>query len=258
MSFDHRKYNEIYLNNAAAGGPPINDATAYGVRISPVEAAMGESYWKVIGVHHLTPVENQGKHNVFLEALTENGQRVQNPPAWAGWTWEGRRPDERADPAPLDKGPSEPAGNIVMYFGQIVSVWINGRSPAATEPSDRVENLHTNHPDERGPNGEVWNSIGHHSFYVVFQRTRREEEIEPPQPMGGVISGQVAGGQGYTVRLYRDETLIDSQVVGEDLWYRFEGLAPGTYRIEAIGPCLQRDQVKLSAENPEAKVHLSV
>jgi hypothetical protein len=36
-----------------------------------------------------------------------------------------------------------------------------------------VENLHTKHADEPGPNGELWNSIGHHSFYAVFQRTRQ-------------------------------------------------------------------------------------
>ena len=35
-----------------------------------------------------------------------------------------------------------------------------------------VENIHTNHPDQHGPGGEVWNSTGHHSFYVVFQRTK--------------------------------------------------------------------------------------
>ena len=68
----------------------------------------------------------------------------------------------------------------------------------------------------------------------------------------------MAGGQGYTVRLYQAELLIDSQVVGQDLGYRFAGLAPGTYRIEAIGPCLQRDQIELSGENPEARVYLSV
>ena len=256
MGFNYQKYNEIYLENAVEGGQPINDAAAYEVRIIPAEVAAGESYWQVIGIHHLLPVENQGKHNVFLEALAENGQRVKDPYAWAGWTWEGRHPDERADPVPLDKSIQEPAGNIVMYYGQIVSVWINGLAPDAAEKSDRVENLHTNHPDELGPNGEVWNSIGHHSFYLVFQRTRRG--VEPPPPEGYLITGQVAGGLGYTVRLFQGQTLFATQVIGQDLAYRFEGLPVGDYRVEAVGPCLQRDQIRLSQENPEAKVHLSV
>lgn len=262
MTFDFKAYNETYLKNAEAGQPPINDAAAYGVRIVSAEVAEGESYWRVIGVHHLTPEENRGKHNVFLEALDENGQRVRNPIAWAGWTWEGRRPEEAANPVPLDKPDNEPANNIVMHFGQIVSVWINGLTPDAAAISDQVENCHTSHPDELGPSGEVWNSIGHHSFYVVFQRTRHEggivEPPEPPEPQGGVITGQVAGGQGYTVRLYQGDTLIDTQEVGADLSYRFEGMAAGTYRVEAVGPCLQRDNIKLDEDNPEAKVHLSV
>jgi len=56
-------------------------------------------------------------------------------------------------------------------------------SVADTLPSDRVENLHTKHADEPGPNGEIWNSIGHHSFYVIFQRTRQGATpliVEPP------------------------------------------------------------------------------
>ena len=261
MSFDFQTYNQRYLENIAGGGQPINDAAAYDVRISQAEVPDGESSWRVIGVHHLTPEENRGKQNVFLEALDEEGRRVWDPFAWAGWTWEGRRPDERADPVPLDKPANEPANNIVMHFGQIVSVWINGLAPDGADLSDRVQNLHTNHPDEPGPGGELWNSIGHHSFYVVFQRTRQGDDgggIEPPEPDGGVIAGEVAGGRGYTVRLYQGETLIDTQEVGDDLTYRFEGLSPGIYRVEAIGPCLRRDGVELDEENPEAMVHLSV
>jgi hypothetical protein len=74
---------------------------------------------------------------------------------------------------PLDKPDSEPAGNIAMFKGQIVSVWMNGLAGDATDKSDRLENIHTNHPDEPLPDGELWNTIGHHSFYVIFQRTRK-------------------------------------------------------------------------------------
>ena len=47
MSFDFRAYNETYLKNAEAGNPAINDAAAYGVRLIPVEVAVGESYWRI-------------------------------------------------------------------------------------------------------------------------------------------------------------------------------------------------------------------
>ena len=120
---------------------------------------------------HLLPEENRGNQNILLEALDETGQRLNNPAAWAGWTWQGRRPEERADPVPLDKPIDQPANNITMFSGQNVSIWIRGLSNEANDKSDLVENLNVNHPDELGPNGELWNSIGHHSFYIVFQRT---------------------------------------------------------------------------------------
>ncbi len=60
-----------------------------------------------------------------------------------------------------------------MMVRQVMTVLISGRSPNANEPSDRVENLHTQHPGEPGQHNESWNSVGHHSFYVVFQRTRK-------------------------------------------------------------------------------------
>ena len=40
-------------------------------------------------------------HNVITQVLDEVGQRITNPIAWAGWTWEGKRPDERPGAACL-------------------------------------------------------------------------------------------------------------------------------------------------------------
>ncbi len=91
-----------------------------------------------------------------------------------GWTWEGRREDEPADPKPLDKPDNEPAGNVDIYGGMHLAVWITGDGL----PSDRAENMHTHHPDEPGPQGELWNSIGHHSFDLLFQRTAAEADGE--------------------------------------------------------------------------------
>ena len=136
------------------------------------DVAEGETYWRVIGVHHLTPEENRGNHSVHLDALDEAGQRLQGTPVWARYAWEGGDQNE-APRVALDGPSSEPGGNIPMMVRQVVTVLISGRSPNANEPSDRVENLHTQHPGEHGQLNESWNSIGHHSFYIVFQRTRK-------------------------------------------------------------------------------------
>ncbi len=149
--------------------PAGNQAEAYGVRIVPAQAAAGQEVWRVIGVRHLSPVENQGKHVIFVDAQDAAGQRRRDPNLRIGWTWEGRNPDrDRADPKALDKPDSEPAGNVDMFSGQHIELWLQGDGI----PSDHIANLHTNHADEPGPKGELWNTLGHHSFHVVFRRER--------------------------------------------------------------------------------------
>lgn len=192
-----------FLNHVKATGQTFNDAGAqYGVRIAPVDVPAGSAYWRVIGVHHLTPEENDFNHHVYVEAVDEAGQRVTGPHAWAGWTWEGRGSNEEARPQPLDKGTGEPAGNIPMDKGQHVAVWIAGLAQDGSDKSDRVVNLHTAHPDERTASGALLNSVFHHSYFVAFQRTRKgaggaiqpgeplhEPEKPTPQPGGPLPSG---------------------------------------------------------------------
>jgi hypothetical protein len=179
MPFDHKRYNSNFIRSASGANKPVNVDPKFGVRIVEADVAPGETYWKVVGVHHLLPEENFSKHNIYIEALDEQGNRLRNPFAWAGWTWEGRRPNERADPVPLDKPDNETGGDIAIHFGQKASVWIKGQNRDADEKSDRVENLHTAHPDEPLPDGRLLNTLGHHSFYVVFQRTRKEAQTAP-------------------------------------------------------------------------------
>lgn len=163
---------------------PVNTAETYQVQITPADVAEGASYWRVASVRHLPPDENRGRHNVFVDAQDENQQRCRDAALRIGWTWAGRRPDETADPKPLDKPDNEPAGNVDIFSGQQIEVWIEGDGL----PSDHVANLHAAHPDEPGPNGEIWNSQGHHSFHVIFQRTRRTADNNghdnglPPEP----------------------------------------------------------------------------
>ncbi len=179
MPLNHKSYNARFVQNARSNAEPLNADPKFGVRVVKAEVAEGETYWRLIGVHHLLPEENASKHNIYIEALDEQGNRVRSPIAWAGWTWEGRRPNERADPVPLDKPDNETGGDIAIHFGQKASVWIKGLGRDANDKSDRVENLHTAHPDEPLPDGRLLNTLGHHSFYIVFQRTRKQALATP-------------------------------------------------------------------------------
>lgn len=293
MAFVPKRYNDGFLaRDQATLARTRNAVDNYKIRIVEANAAPGETYWKVIGIHHLLPDENRSNHNVFLEALDEDGRRIR-PVAWADFTWVGRRPNEIAGPVPLDKPDAEAAGNIALHDGQVVSVWMKGTSRDAQDKSDRVENLDIIHPDEPGPSGELWNTIGHHSFYVIFQRTRKAADAAtmattttitaptppppptpvpvtpvpvtpPPAPVpvqtfqNGVISGQVINGQRYTVRLWQGNTLVAEKAVDSSGAFRFEGLRSGVYSVQAVGPVLNSNPVQLDANHPQVVVNLSI
>lgn len=126
----------------------------YGVRVhSPIK-----SRWRAVEARHLSPEENKGKHNIYVDAVDEDGQRVQG--VSLRWAWDGGGEQK---PIAMDKPEGEPMCNIPMWKGQMVAVWRG-------EDSDIVTGLHTMHGDEAGPGGELWNSNGHHSFYIKFQR----------------------------------------------------------------------------------------
>lgn len=264
MSFNHSQLNDDFLHRVKKAIDAIRQAREiYGVRLIEAEVAPGTTYWKALGVYHLLPQENLGNHHVYLEVLDEAGQRIQSPVVWAGWTWEGRKPAEPAPPIPLDKPLNEAAGNLAMFKGQNVSIWIQGLAPNANDASDRVENLYILHPDERSPEGVLGNSIGHHSFYIVFQRTRKDAQTTPPTSEeittnNGVISGQIAYGWGYTVRLLQGDTVVAEQKVGDDLTFRFEGLPHGTYRLEARGPRLTQDNITLDTHHLRRIINLRI
>lgn len=183
--FDDNAWENVMLTYSRNhGGAPYNDTLEMvdlgrlpsPVHYKPAVVANNQVYYRFIGVHHLTPIENKGKHNIFITVLKLNGERER--PFWVGWTWAGRRPSEAAPPVNLDKPNNEPAGNLSMGGGQIIEIWPLGRTQVSNVIRDQVFNLHTLHPDEHGPGGENWNSVGHHSFFVLFK-----EEIGPPSPI---------------------------------------------------------------------------
>lgn len=164
MSFQHKTYNSHFLNHVQTNTVPAQPDAKYGVRVEPTAVAPGTNYWRIVGVHHLTPEENGSRHNAFVEVLDEQGNRVRDPNLKIGWTWEGR--SEADLTTPLDKPDHEPAGDVPIQKGMRLALWLVGDG----RPSERATNLHFEHPDERTAAGEIWNSFGHHSFYVVFQR----------------------------------------------------------------------------------------
>lgn len=145
-----------------------NQAEAYDVHIVPAVTQPNATYWRAVQVRHLRPTENRGRHNVFVDAVDETGNPARDRRLRIGWTWAGRTESEAAPPQSLDKPPGEPAGNVPLSTpSQVTTVWLADPNRA----SDAVEGLHTNWPDEPGPGGELWNSVGHHSFYILFQLT---------------------------------------------------------------------------------------
>jgi hypothetical protein len=139
-----------------------------------------------------------------------------------------------------------------VHFGQNVAVWIKGLSRDANDKSDRVENLHTAHPDEPLPDGSLLNTLGHHSFYVVFQRTRKAGQVE------GVIQGRLERGQGFKVRLLKNNTMVAEQQVGSNLTLQFNKLAAGVYRLEVVGSEVSQDNLKIDANNKVINLNLAI
>lgn len=177
MPARHRKTSEHLVPAAVTLRGSVNEAEAYGVRLEPANAPGNSPFWQVINVRHLSADENRGKHNIFVRVLDANGQRDRNPSLRVAYTWEGRRPDERAPLRPLDKGDADIGhADIDINKGQRISVWIEGDGL----PSARVVNLHTDHEaNEQTSDGQDGNTRFHHSFLVTFQRSQSE-----PAPLG--------------------------------------------------------------------------
>lgn len=174
MAF-HEAYRQQFVQQATSTDSaartttqPVAAVAPYAVQLQPAQVSSAQSYWRLIGVHHLTPEENRGGHGVYIDVVDEAGEPLRDASLRVQWGWEGQREHEAAPPKALDKPINEPATNVDLYLGQRLWVEIAGDGL----PSDRVTNLHSKHADEVGPDGELWNSVGHHSFYLVFQRTR--------------------------------------------------------------------------------------
>ena len=136
-------------------GTPGNLAKDYGVSVLRVpEEERPQGYWDCLGVHHLTPDENNGQRRVFVEVLGADWERAAATVAWAS---ENQYGDARMGMMRTCMRPAAAAAVIWPDERTVVSVWMNGGL------SDMVRYLHANHPDDG-----LGNERGFQSFFVVF------------------------------------------------------------------------------------------
>lgn len=196
--------------------PVDNDAEAYGVTIEEAAVQPGESYWRVIRIHHLDREENGGRHHIYLEALTPDGQRAFN--SRARITWEGGE-----QIVPIDKPETEPGANFPMWKWQVCSVEMLGM------PSDKVHNLRTDHPDEPFDDGtQSGNTLFHHSFLVEFQQTTM-----PAPVLTGAIQGRAVNAPaGLAAELVQTGRVIATAALDGQGQFVFEDVEAGEYVVQ--------------------------
>lgn len=173
MSFqNYQTVRQQFIDHWEETGKADNRATGYDIIIAQPEVNENDTYWACLGAYHFLPDENAGKHNLYLEAIDENNNRVFG--AAFQWGWEGQRPDEIANDVIDDKPPYELA-NLVLWANQII--WTKMRDQL---PSGTIQKVRSTHPDEAP--GNTW---GHHSFYTVFKRIKGDDDgggTQPPEP----------------------------------------------------------------------------
>src|SRR5262245_39417865 len=120
-------YNQSFIDHATQHQKAFHDAEKYGVDILSVPDAT-KPHWRVIGVHHLTGVENHGQHHVFCEVLDENGQRLN------GTNIKILTNGNPRGTMTIDKPGNEPGTNTQMHFNDTLTIFIDRESL----PSEQV------------------------------------------------------------------------------------------------------------------------
>lgn len=121
--------------------------------------------WRVVLIHQLTEDENQGAHNVYVDCLDKEGERVGVAKLLnLHYGWEG---SEELLLAPFEKLAPEPVANFPIFKGTMNWVEI-----ADSDFSDRVTNLTAQE--------------GHSSWYIVWQ-WQEAATVKPPVDQGFVV-----------------------------------------------------------------------
>ncbi len=127
--------------------------------------------WRCTKVYLLSPEENGGKHNIFIDALI-SGIAIRNGSILAKWGWEGQHDDEYAKPAILDKRAPDHCTDIPIEKGQ--HIWCKLLDPSG-HPSDIVRHLHAEIAGSG--NGNDWH---HWSYWLVFELLAGQVIAPPP------------------------------------------------------------------------------
>lgn len=147
-----------------------NEAGDIGVWITDSDARPGEYHWEIAWIKVLSPSENGGNHNVFMDA-TRDGNAVRG--LIVDWGWEGMTPSQKRDidqrPLYLNKPVVEFGGDIAPHAGQVV--W----GQIKNQPSQTFGGFDIR---RHGPGGGL--SWGHWSIYVLFKWAVKGVPVEPP------------------------------------------------------------------------------
>lgn len=144
----------------------MNDAPW--VTTEPTQAA--GLAWRCTKIHHLTPAETAGRHNVFIWCVI-GGNVVRDGSLQIKWGWEGQRPGELSPDKICDKRAPDPSTDIPIERGQ--HIWCRVHDDKHGFASDIVRNLHAELPGPGG--GSDWQ---HHSYDVYFELI--QSNVVPP------------------------------------------------------------------------------
>ncbi len=192
----------VALNQAVEYWKSIGDITLPRPHIVPVILTPGTEYVAVIGLFHLSGVENGNNHHLYIDLIDREGNRIYDPSLFLRWGWEGISHDEadHLSPIHVDKPNGEPGANIGLTWGQVV---FGFSSTTDAMPSDKIKQIHIRY----GNDGEG-NNQGHHSHYVVLQRRTYVGDLpDPPDPLPPEMKG--------TIRLEVDRDYFNSLPVDD-------------------------------------------
>jgi len=129
-----------------------NRLDSLGVHLVPANVAPGQVYWRLVEARWANEEEAQGKHNIFINVLDENGERLVGETVVVEWM------DGSATLKTEDKQPPEYSCNFAMY-GTLgaYTVYVDGA------PSDKIVGLGLG--DIERPAMKI-----HTCFYLTFRR----------------------------------------------------------------------------------------
>ncbi len=193
-----------------------NQAEHYGVSIESMLPQNAERYWRVRRVRHLAPEENQGRHHLFIRVLfAEDG--VEEAPIMIEW-------ENGQQELVYSKDQRDPYQTIAMF------TWQTCRVSMLDAPSEAVNGLTANHPDELKEDGSrSGNTLFHHSFEIEF-----EEVIV--QSQHSQIFGHVTNGTDLLLQLLSDGNVLGEGAIPNSGDFRFNSVPPGSYVVQVADP----------------------